>query len=76
MARVFITGASTGLGRIAAHSSSLESGRVVMHARNEGRGEEALAVVPSAETVVIGDPRLMIVNRMGVPESPDQFTWT
>jgi hypothetical protein len=47
-----------------------------MHARNEGRGEEALAVVPSAETVVIGDPRLMIVNRMGVPESPDQFTWT
>ena len=29
--------------------------RVVIHARNERRGEEALAAVPGAETVVIGD---------------------
>jgi NAD(P)-dependent dehydrogenase (short-subunit alcohol dehydrogenase family) len=29
--------------------------KVVLHARNERRGEEALAVVPGAEAVVIGD---------------------
>jgi NAD(P)-dependent dehydrogenase (short-subunit alcohol dehydrogenase family) len=34
----------------------IEQGRrVVLHARNERRGEEALAAVPGAETVVTGD---------------------
>lgn len=28
---------------------------MVLHARNERRGEEALAAVPGAETVVAGD---------------------
>src|ERR1700691_4101482 len=55
MSRVFITGSSDGLGRMAAQLL-IEQGRsVVVHARNEQRGREALSAVPGAETVVIGD---------------------
>ncbi len=55
MARVFITGSSDGLGRMAAHLLTEQGHRVVLHARNEKRGQEALAAVPRAETVVPGD---------------------
>src|SRR5215831_6592419 len=55
MARVFITGSSDGLGRMAAQLLIQQGHKVVLHARNEERGEEALAAVPGAETVVIGD---------------------
>ena len=55
MARVFITGSSDGIGRMAAQLLLEQGHRVVLHARNERRVEEALASVPGAETVVIGD---------------------
>jgi NAD(P)-dependent dehydrogenase (short-subunit alcohol dehydrogenase family) len=55
MARVFVTGSSDGLGRMAAQLLIEQGHRVVLHARNERRGEEALAAVPGAETVVIGN---------------------
>jgi NAD(P)-dependent dehydrogenase (short-subunit alcohol dehydrogenase family) len=55
MARVFITGSSDGLGRMAAQLLIEQGHKVVLHARNERRGEEALSAVPGAETVVIGD---------------------
>ena len=55
MARVFITGSSDGLGRMAAQLLIQQGHKVVLHARNEGRGKEALAAAPGAETVVIGD---------------------
>src|ERR1039458_1831944 len=55
MARVFITGSSDGLGRMAAKLVIERGHQVVLHARNERRGEEALAAVPGAEAVVIGD---------------------
>jgi NAD(P)-dependent dehydrogenase (short-subunit alcohol dehydrogenase family) len=55
MARVFITGSSDGLGRMAAQLLIEQGHRVVLHARNERRGQEALSAVPGAETVVIGD---------------------
>jgi len=55
MARVFITGSSDGLGRMAAQLLIEQGHGVVLHARNEARGEEALSAVPGAETVVIGD---------------------
>jgi NAD(P)-dependent dehydrogenase (short-subunit alcohol dehydrogenase family) len=55
MARVFITGSSDGLGRMAAQLLIELGHRVVLHARNERRAKEALAAVPGAETVVIGD---------------------
>ena len=55
MARVFITGSSDGLGRMAAQLLIEQGHRVVLHARHERRGKEALSAVPGAEAVVIGD---------------------
>jgi NAD(P)-dependent dehydrogenase (short-subunit alcohol dehydrogenase family) len=55
MARVFITGSSAGLGRMAAGLLIEQGHGVVLHARNQERGQEALAAVPGAEAVVIGD---------------------
>jgi NAD(P)-dependent dehydrogenase (short-subunit alcohol dehydrogenase family) len=55
MARVFITGSSDGLGRMAAQLLIEQGHAVVLHARNEKRRQEALAAVPGAEAVVIGD---------------------
>jgi len=55
MARVFITGSSDGLGRMAAQLLLEQGHGVVLHARNQQRGQEALSLVPGAETVVIGD---------------------
>jgi NAD(P)-dependent dehydrogenase (short-subunit alcohol dehydrogenase family) len=55
MARVFITGSSDGLGQMAAQLLIEQGHGVVLHARSEQRGEEALAAVPGAEGVVIGD---------------------
>jgi NAD(P)-dependent dehydrogenase (short-subunit alcohol dehydrogenase family) len=55
MSRVFVTGSSDGLGRMAAQLLIEQGHRVVLHARHERRGKEAQAAVPQAETVVIGD---------------------
>lgn len=55
MARVFITGSSDGLGRMAAQLLVEQGHSVVVHARNPQRGQETLAAVPGAETVVTGD---------------------
>ena len=55
MARVFITGSSDGLGRMAAQLLIEQGHSVVLHARNQRRGREALSAVPGPETVVIGD---------------------
>jgi NAD(P)-dependent dehydrogenase (short-subunit alcohol dehydrogenase family) len=55
MARVFITGSSDGLGRMAAQLLVEQGHGVVLHARSKQRGKEALAAVPGAESVVIGD---------------------
>ena len=55
MARIFITGAADGLGRLAAKALISEGHKVVLHARNLSRGREALTNVPGAETVFTGD---------------------
>ncbi len=55
MARIFITGSSDGLGRMAAGLLIEHGHNVVLHARNEERGREALAAVPGAETVLLAD---------------------
>ena len=55
MARVFISGSSTGLGLMAA-KLLVESGhQVVLHARNRQRADAARAALPQAEAVVEGD---------------------
>jgi len=55
MARVFITGSSDGLGKMAAQLLVQLGHTVVLHARNESRRREAMAAVPGAESVVVGD---------------------
>jgi len=55
MARIFITGSSDGLGRMAAQLLIEQGHSAVLHARSQERGEQSLAAVPGAEAVVIGD---------------------
>lgn len=55
MARIFITGSADGLGRMAAQLLTSEGHQVVLHARNEGRAQEALKYVPDAEEVLTAD---------------------
>jgi NAD(P)-dependent dehydrogenase (short-subunit alcohol dehydrogenase family) len=55
MARVFITGSSDGLGRMAAQLLIERGHTVVLHARDEARGRDATEAVPGAETVLLGD---------------------
>ncbi|AKD57156.1 SDR family NAD(P)-dependent oxidoreductase [Spirosoma radiotolerans] len=55
MARIFITGSSDGLGKMAAALLLGEGHQVVLHARNEQRAEIARKANPSAETVLIAD---------------------
>src|ERR1700733_9685899 len=74
MARVFITGSSDGLGRMAAQLLVEQGHGVVLHARSKQRGKEALAAVPGAESVVIGSLSIIAqprdvadqVNRLGL----------
>jgi NAD(P)-dependent dehydrogenase (short-subunit alcohol dehydrogenase family) len=55
MARIFITGSAGGLGQLAAKALIARGHQVVLHARNERRGREALGKVPGAEGVVTAD---------------------
>ena len=55
MARVFITGSSDGLGLMAARLLLGQGHAVVLHARNEARKRDALAALPGAAAVAVGD---------------------
>lgn len=55
MARVFITGSSDGLGKMAAQLLVEQGHAVVLHARNQKRGDAAMAAVPGADTVLLAD---------------------
>ncbi|MGH2894370.1 MAG: SDR family NAD(P)-dependent oxidoreductase, partial [Solirubrobacteraceae bacterium] len=48
MSRVFITGSADGLGRLAAAQLVGEGHEVILHARSESRGREALDGIPRA----------------------------
>ena len=55
MARIFVTGSSTGLGLMAAQLLIEQGHRVVLHGRNRARADEAMASARGAEAVIIGD---------------------
>jgi NAD(P)-dependent dehydrogenase (short-subunit alcohol dehydrogenase family) len=55
MARIFISGSSTGLGFMAGQLLVDQGHRVVLHARNPMRAENALEDFHGAEDIVIGD---------------------
>ncbi|MFZ1994490.1 MAG: SDR family NAD(P)-dependent oxidoreductase [Solirubrobacteraceae bacterium] len=55
MSRVFITGSADGLGKLAAAQLVGQGHEVVLHARSDARGREALDGVPGAASVLTGD---------------------
>jgi NAD(P)-dependent dehydrogenase (short-subunit alcohol dehydrogenase family) len=55
MARIFITGSADGLGQLTAKALTKQGHKVVLHARNSGRAQDALREVPDAENVLTGD---------------------
>src|SRR3954464_2085139 len=55
MARIFVTGSSTGLGLMAGQWLTAQGHEVVLHGRNQTRAEEAMAHVPGAQAAVVGD---------------------
>ena len=55
MARIFITGSSTGLGLMAGQLLIEQGHEVLLHARNQARADEAMAAAPGAKGAVIGD---------------------
>ncbi|HET6985079.1 MAG TPA: SDR family NAD(P)-dependent oxidoreductase [Kribbella sp.] len=55
MARIFITGSADGLGQLAASELIGQGHAVVLHARNQARAADAIAALPDAETVLIGE---------------------
>ena len=55
MARIFITGSADGLGQLATKALIAQGHQVVLHARNEKRGREALDKAPGAKAVVTAD---------------------
>ena len=55
MARIFITGSADGLGQLAAKALIAQGHRVVLHARNKTRGQQAMDQVRGAEVVVTAD---------------------
>jgi NAD(P)-dependent dehydrogenase (short-subunit alcohol dehydrogenase family) len=72
MARVFVTGSADGLGKMAAELLIQQGHGVVLHARDETRGREAMAAVPGAEAVVIGDLSSIAQTR-GVAEQVNKL---
>jgi NAD(P)-dependent dehydrogenase (short-subunit alcohol dehydrogenase family) len=55
MSRIFISGSSTGLGLMAADLLFDQGHKVVLHARNAQRAEDAQQKLRQAEAIVIGD---------------------
>ena len=55
MSRVLVTGSADGLGRLAAMQLAAEGHDVTLHARSEALGRDALAAVPGAAAVLVGD---------------------
>jgi NAD(P)-dependent dehydrogenase (short-subunit alcohol dehydrogenase family) len=55
MARILITGSADGLGQMAARHLIDAGHDVVLHARSAQRAQQAVAAIPKAQSVLIGD---------------------
>lgn len=55
MASIFVTGSSDGIGRETARQLLDGGHRVVLHARDDARAEDAAAALPGASGVAVGD---------------------
>ena len=72
MARVFISGSSTGLGLMAAKLLVETGHQVVLHARNRERAGATRAALPQAEAIVEGDVSTIAAMR-GVAEEVNRL---
>ena len=63
MSKVFITGSADGLGLVAARSLIAAGHEVVLHARSEARGKDAMRAAPGAAGVAIGDVETIAAMR-------------
>jgi NAD(P)-dependent dehydrogenase (short-subunit alcohol dehydrogenase family) len=63
MARVFISGSSTGLGLMAGKLLVETGHQVVLHARNNKRASAARAALPQAEAIIEGDVSTIAATR-------------
>lgn len=55
MSRIFITGSADGLGKMAAQLLLADGHKVVLHARDNRRANDAMLSTPGAEAVIAGD---------------------
>lgn len=55
MSRIFITGSADGLGKMAAQLLVANGHKVVLHARDSNRANDAMLATPGAEGVIAGD---------------------
>lgn len=69
MATILVTGSSDGIGRQTAATLASQGHRVVLHARNARRGDDARAAVPDAAGVVHGDLSSLAQTRALAEES-------
>ena len=63
MARIFITGSSTGLGLMAGQLLAEQGHSVVLHGRDKARAADARRALPEAEAVVVGDLASIVQTR-------------
>lgn len=63
MATILITGSSDGLGLAAGRLLVEQGHRVVLHARNAARADDARTALPAAEAVVVGDVSTLAAMR-------------
>jgi NAD(P)-dependent dehydrogenase (short-subunit alcohol dehydrogenase family) len=59
MARIFITGSADGLGKFATAMLINQGHNIVLYARNDSRGKEAMHKIPGAERVLTADLSVM-----------------
>ena len=71
MATILVTGSTDGIGRQTAATLADQGHRVVLHARNARRGEQARAAVPAAAGVVHGDLSSLAQTRALAQEAND-----
>lgn len=62
MARVFVTGSSSGLGLMVGQLLIGDGHRVVLHGRDQNRADAAMTSAPGAEMAVVGD--LSLISQM------------
>jgi NAD(P)-dependent dehydrogenase (short-subunit alcohol dehydrogenase family) len=72
MARVFVTGSSTGLGLMAGQLLVEQGHEVVLHGRDGSRADDARRALPEAAAVVVGDLST-IAGALGVAEEANRL---